>query len=157
MRCIVTKLHCKKSFKYYIHTEIFMHLRTILFTMTIITFTTLALPNISTSLSFVTIVAYAQTPGGPGSSLPNPADLGLPAYNSSSSSAPSDNSTDLSDLSPSASDLGAVGNNSTNPAYATQTTQSATVPEFGPVSFAVLVVSVMSIILVSARAKLRFS
>ncbi|MFZ0184417.1 MAG: PEFG-CTERM sorting domain-containing protein [Nitrosotalea sp.] len=131
-----------------------MHLRTVLFTMAIITFTTLAFTNISTSIPFVTIPAYAQQT--PGTSLPNPADLGLPADNSSSSSASSDNSTDLNALSPSTADLGAVSTNSTNPAY-TQTTQSATVPEFGPVSLAVLVVSVMSIIIVSARTRLRFS
>ncbi|WP_101477922.1 PEFG-CTERM sorting domain-containing protein [Candidatus Nitrosotalea bavarica] len=134
-----------------------------LITLLTLTFTNLAFPNISTSFSSLSNAAYAQTPRSFGANqLPNSTDLGLPSDNSTSSGAPSDNATDLSALSPdNSTDLGAaLGNNSTSLTNTPQTaspTSSATTPEFGPISLAVLVISIMSIIIISSRTRLRFS
>lgn len=47
--------------------------------------------------------------------------------------------------------------NSTNSTSGTNTTSSATTPEFGSIVPIVLAVSIISIILISARTKLRFN
>lgn len=140
-----------------------MRLGTTLFLVAILalTSTNLIFQNLSTYLPPFLITAYAQTPRSPGANLPNPADLGLPSDNSTGIGSLSDNSTDLSALSPdNSTDLGAaLGDNSSNLTNTPQTspTSGATVPEFGPISLAVLVISIMSIIVISARTRLRLS
>jgi hypothetical protein len=112
--------------------------------------------------------AYAQTPD-PGAN-PDPTagdnftDMGMPGDNSTDPSMPSDNSTDMSSapIDPSAG-LGMPADNSTDISSAdnmTSTTSNsasnATVPEFGPLASIVLVFSVLSILVFSAKAKLKF-
>jgi predicted secreted protein with PEFG-CTERM motif len=142
-----------------------MRLGTTLFLVAILTLTStnLAFPNITTLFPSLSIAAYAQTPRGfGGNQLPNSTDLGLPSDNSTGLGSLSDNSTDLSALSPdNSTDLGAaLADNSsslTNTPQTSPTSGGATVPEFGPISLVVLVISIMSIIVISARTRLRFS
>jgi predicted secreted protein with PEFG-CTERM motif len=94
-------------------------------------------------------IAYAQSPPDFGGT----SDLGAPTDNSTdlggTSNAPSDNSTDLG--------LVPEGNLTGNVSSAQNSTVSTATPEFGSTALAVLVLSIVSIIIISTRTRLRFS
>lgn len=112
--------------------------------------------------------AYAQTPD-PGANPDDPLagdnfTNSMPSDNFTDPGMPSDNSTDLgmTPTDPSA-DLGlppdnttsSVGDNTTS-SPASNLASNAAVPEFGPLASAVLVFSVLSILVFSAKTKLKF-
>lgn len=116
-------------------------------------------------------LAYAQTPDPGANPDPtagdNSTDMGMPSDNSTDLGMPNDNSTDLGSASidPSA-DLGmptdnimgtGVGDNLTGTStQSSNLTSNTAVPEFGPLASIVLVFSVLSILVFSAKTKLKF-
>ena len=137
----------------------------VLLSILILTVATFAVVNDGSSLFKF---AYAQTPD-PGANPNDPL-----AADNSTNSMPSDNSTDLgmpsdnsttSDLAPTdpSADLGMPNDNTTSIAGDNTTssstsnlTSNAAVPEFGPLASIVLVISVLSILVFSAKTKLKF-
>ena len=137
----------------------------VLLSILILTVATFAVVNDGSSLFQF---AYAQTPD-PGANPNDPL-----AADNSTNSMPSDNSTDLgmpsdnsttSDLAPTdpSADLGMPNDNTTSIAGDNTTssstsnlTSNAAVPEFGPLASIVLVISVLSILVFSAKTKLKF-
>lgn len=112
--------------------------------------------------------AYAQTPD-PGANPDDPlagdnSTNSMPSDNFTDPGMPSDNSTDLG-LTPTdpSADLGLPSDNTTS-SVGDNTTSSPTsnlasnaaVPEFGPLASIVLVFSVLSILVFSAKTKLKF-
>jgi predicted secreted protein with PEFG-CTERM motif len=125
--------------------------------------------NNSPSSLFLTRLAYAQSPDvgsdqdiGTGD---NSTDLGpLPDDNSTNmATAPSDPYADLGTIpSDNSTDLSPTDNlTSTETTPSTMLPQNSTsgvaTPEFGPIASAVLVLSLVSIIIISARTRLKFS
>ncbi len=113
--------------------------------------------------------AYAQTPD-PGSDFSDPlagdnsTDSGMPSDNSTDMGMPSDNSTDMgvtptdpsADMGlPSDNTTGSVGDNTTS-SPPSNLASNAAVPEFGPLASIVLVISVLSVLVFSAKTKLKF-
>lgn len=113
--------------------------------------------------------AYAQTPD-PGANPDDPlagdnsTNFGMPSDNFTDPGMPSDNSTDLglTPIDPSA-DLGLPSDNTTSSVGDNATisptsnlASNAAVPEFGPLASTVLVFSVLSILVFSAKTKLKF-
>lgn len=113
--------------------------------------------------------AYAQTPD-PGASPDDPlagdnsTNSGMPSDNFTDPSMSSDNSTDLGMMPPDPSaDLGlptdnttSIADNTTSSSPPSNPTSNAAVPEFGPLASIVLIVSVLSILVFSAKTKLKF-
>ncbi len=143
-----------------------IRLSTVLMSILILTVANFAVMGDSFSSSLFKS-AYAQTPD-PGADFSDP----LAGDNSTNSSMPSDNFTDPSDNSTdlgstpidSSADLGAPTDNTTssvgdNPSSSTTSsnpTSNAAVPEFGPLTSIVLVFAVLSILVFSAKTKLKF-
>jgi hypothetical protein len=114
--------------------------------------------------------AYAQTPD-PGTASPddplagnNSTDSGMPSDNFTDPGMTSDNSTDLGATPidpaanlglPSDNTTSSVGDNTSSSTTSTPT-YNAAVPEFGPLASIVLVFSVLSILVFSAKTKLKF-
>jgi predicted secreted protein with PEFG-CTERM motif len=101
---------------------------------------------------------YAQSPPDLGTG-DNSTDLGAPGDNSTDLGGPSGNPGDLGSLGDNPTDLGLTpgGNLTGNMPSVQNSTGSATTPEFGSIALAVLVLSILSIIIISARTRLRFS
>lgn len=116
-------------------------------------------------------LAYAQTPDDPTANFDDPlagdnsTNFGMPSDNFTDLGMPSDNSTDLgiAPIDPSA-DLGLptdntmsnVGDNLTSSSTTSNLASNTAVPEFGPLASIVLVLSVLSILVFSAKTKLKF-
>lgn len=114
-------------------------------------------------------LAYAQTPD-PGTDFSDPlagdnsTNSGMPSDNYTDMGMPSDNSTDMgmtpidpaADLGlPSDNTTGSAGDN-TSSSPPSNLASNAAVPEFGPLASTVLVFSVLSILVFSAKTKLKF-
>jgi predicted secreted protein with PEFG-CTERM motif len=95
----------------------------------------------------LTGIAMAQTPDL-GTSDNSTDDLG---------SLPTDNSTDLNSLlEDNSTTVGSSSTGSTSEGTPQSSTSGTTVPEFGSIASMILVISIISIIIISARTRLKF-